>query len=305
MHHAVLSAYENRLMKHRLPWAVLFLTVPPEFVDVNVHPTKNEVRFAQSRLIHELVARGVGEALGTRNEEDILTELAPDLGTLSLSLTQRDFRDDRVPLPNRERGLVFPEIVSGEGIRIIGQVHSTYLVCESKDRLILIDQHAAHERLGFEKLKKEFESSGIERQRMLIPINFDLLPSEGEILKKYCSDLERVGLEVEFFGGNTFILRTLPTLLEGTDIVAMIRDLVESLQSFEKLTPLDEQIHEVLERMACHRQVRAGDRLTNEEIAALLDQMSEHHTPLQCPHGRPAVLQIPFDDVEKWFKRRL
>ncbi len=170
---------------------------------------------------------------------------------------------------------------------------------------MLIDQHAAHERIGFEKLHAQYESGGIEKQQLLIPQSFDLLPSQGEILKKYADDLGQIGLEVSFFGGNTFLVRSIPTLLEGTDIVGLIGDVIESLGAFEKLTPLEERLHEVLERMACHRQVRAGDRLSNEEIEALLKEMGSTRFAGQCPHGRPSVLEVGFEEIEKWFRRRV
>ena len=168
-----------------------------------------------------------------------------------------------------------------------------------------MDKNAVKEGMGFEKLKRQFEEGGIAKQQLLIPQNFDLRPSQGEILKKYLDELSRVGLEIEFFGGNTFILRTIPTLLEGADVVGLIQDLIESLDSFGKLTPLEEKIHEILERIACHRQVRAGDRLGIEEIEALLKEMRSTNFSSQCPHGRPSILEVPFDEIEKWFKRRL
>lgn len=302
LQHAVLSAYENLLMKHRTPWVVLYLTVPPDFVDVNVHPTKSEVKFANGRLVHELVREGVRGAL--QLGPGVLPPASAELAR-PLPLTHRDPQDDRAPLPIRERGLGTPVISAGEGVRILGQVHGTYLVCETDDKLVLIDQHAAHERIGFEKLKGQLEAGGIESQQLLIPQNFDLRPSQGEVLKKYGDSLKTVGLEVEFFGGNTFILRSIPALLQGSDFVSLIEDLVESLQSFEKMTPLEERINEVLERMACHRQVRAGDRLSPEEIGVLLKEMGETRFSGQCPHGRPSILEIPFGEVEKWFRRRV
>lgn len=303
LQHAVLTAYEGLLMKHRYPWAVLHLSVPPEFVDVNVHPTKNEVRFTNGRLAHELVREGVGAALRGRPEP-----VADVVGARSSRPDWVPFEGGSTPPLQREGnhvGLPLQQTIERYDFRIIGQVHSTYLICETPEKLVLIDQHAAHERIGFEKLKGQYEGGGLERQHLLIPQNFDLRPSQGEILKKYLDDLSQLGLEVEFFGGNTFILRTIPTLLEGTDIVSLVEELIESLQSFEKLTPFDERVHEILEWMACHRQVRAGDRLTNEEIDALLKEMETTRFSGQCPHGRPSVLEVPFDEIEKWFKRRV
>lgn len=190
-------------------------------------------------------------------------------------------------------------------VRVLAQVHGTYLLCETPDKLILIDQHAAHERIGFEKLKKEFEEGGIARQALLVPETFEVKPSEAEILKLYLDDLQKFGLELEPFGRSSFILRSAPVLLSGEDYVRLVLDLVDSLQSDGKLEPLREKVHHVLETMACHRQVRAGDRLADREIQALLDEMERTNFSYSCPHGRPSVLQVPFDEIEKWFKRRL
>jgi DNA mismatch repair protein MutL len=314
LQHAVLSAYENLMMKHRYPWAVLSLEVPPEFVDVNVHPTKSEVRFANGSLVHEMVRETLrkvlqgekGVMMGViRGREDSTSDYS------SLSGFASSVRNDRVPQEPEAMSFGSCQEVQAtilpfnHSFKVLGQVHGTYLLCETDDKLILIDQHAAHERIGFEKLHAQYENGGIEKQQLLIPQNFDLRPSQGEILKKYLDDLAGVGLEVEFFGGNTFILRTIPTLLEGGDVVGLIEELIESLQSVGKLTPLEEKIHEVLERMACHAQVRAGQRLTNEEIEALIGEMGRTKFAGQCPHGRPSILEVPFDQIEKWFKRKV
>lgn len=316
LQHAVSTAYENLLMKHRYPWVVLYLTVPPEFVDVNVHPTKSEVRFANSSLMHELVREGIRQALQGPKNETVGANLvfAPQDATNGVGAQFTAPGRDPAGLAQlgesrsytgEHKVRPYQQTIPHFNFRVLGQVHGTYLLCETADKLILIDQHAAHERIGFEKLHAQYESGGIEKQQLLIPQNFDLRPSQCEILKKYVDDLARVGLEVAFFGGNTFIVRSIPTLLDGTDIVALVHEIVDGLESFEKLTPLEERIHEVLERMACHRQVRAGDRLSNEEIEALLKEMGSTRFAGQCPHGRPSVLEISFDEIEKWFKRRL
>ncbi|HEX5037102.1 MAG TPA: DNA mismatch repair endonuclease MutL [bacterium] len=303
LQHAVLSAYENLMMKHRYPWAVLYLDVPPEFVDVNVHPTKSEVRFANGSLVHELVRESVRGVLGAGGKAEEVQSPMSNVQSLEEVQSQSSEISDRFGLGSLDFGPQTNPFTNC--YRIIGQVHGTYLLCETDEKLLLIDQHAAHERIGFEKLHAQFENGGIEKQHLLIPQNFDLRPSQGEILKKYLDDLANVGLEVEFFGGNTFILRTIPTLLDGSDVVSLIEELIDSLEAVGKLTPLEEKIHEVLERMACHAQVRAGQRLTNEEIEALIGEMGRTKFAGQCPHGRPSVLEVPFNEIEKWFKRRL
>ncbi len=299
LQHAVLSAYENLLMKGKYPWVVLTLNVPPDFVDVNVHPTKNEVRFVNGNLVHELVREGIRESLKGRGE--IVTPQPTDPSILSLALPPQGGEDlTQHLIPSTPSQQIFAPL-----LKIHGQVHGTYLICETEDKLILIDQHAAHERIGFEKLKKQYEEGGLSRQRLLIPLTFDLPPSRAEILKKYLADLAQVGLDVEPFGGHSFVVRTTPTLLEGSDMVSLIQEIAENLQSHETIEPFEEKIHDVLETMACHQQVRAGDRLTQEEIEALLQEMGKTPFAGQCPHGRPSVLEVPFDEIEKWFKRKI
>lgn len=316
LQHAVMAAYTNLLMHHHYPWVILHIQVPPDFVDVNVHPTKSEVKFAQSNLVHELVQSALRESLskgrpGEVSKKAIVSEFSLSGESQVIQHSQKDFV---VPASLPQAGYSpsisqdVPANVStlfSPSLKIIGQVHSTYLVCEMTDKLILIDQHAAHERIGFEALKKQFENGGIQRQQLLIPQTFDLRPSQGEILKKYLGDLEKVGLEVEFFGGNTFILRGIPILLEGTDFISLMAALIESLQEYGQLDPLEKRVYEILETMACHQQVRAGDQLSNEEIQSLVQEMNTTRFADQCPHGRPSVLEVSFDELEKLFKRKV
>ncbi|MBI2501145.1 MAG: DNA mismatch repair endonuclease MutL [Deltaproteobacteria bacterium] len=312
LQHAVLQGYENLLMKHRYPWVFLYLTVSPDSVDVNVHPTKAEVRFANSQQVHELVRQSVRKSLSP--SPSMVTKVSDSLSRPSAPSTMlrtgslRAGQGERVllpvePSPSDGRGEIKPMLSSR--VRVIGQVHSTYLVCEVPDKLVLIDQHAAHERIGFEKLKRQFEGGGIERQSLLIPKTFEVKPSEAEILKLYVEDLERFGFELEPFGRSSFVLRAVPALLSDRDCSGLIVDLIDSLQAEGKLEPLTERAHHVLETIACHRQVRAGDQLSTQEIEALLNQMGSTDFSYSCPHGRPSVLEVPFDEIEKWFKRRL
>lgn len=312
LQHAVMSGYENLMMKHRYPWVFLYLSVKPDVVDVNVHPTKSEVRFAQGSLVHDLVREGVRRVL----RGDKITE--PARGASPISCETRPTPSIDFPLvqgfPAENHSVQrwvsdkFSEISEtplAGSYKIIGQVHATYLLCETPDKLILIDQHAAHERIGFEKLKKEFEAGEVSKQILLLPETFELKPSDAEILRLYLDELKRFGLEVDSFGPNSFALRAIPTLLMGEDSVTLIQDLIEELKSYGKLTPLQERIHEVLETIACHRQIRAGDRLHQEEIEALLQEMTQTNFSYSCPHGRPVKVEISFEEIERWFRRRV
>ncbi len=296
--HAVLAGYENLLMKHRYPWVFLYLSVPPQLVDVNVHPTKAEVRFANASVIHDLVREGVRRSLGAGDSGPARAR------TEFMSTGGRNPGQDPHEITPPNPPLTLRGGLSSD-LKILGQVHSTYLLCETGDQLILIDQHAAHERIGFEKLKKQFESGGVARQALLLPESFDLKPSEAEILRLYLKDLEKFGLEIGPFGPSSFILRAVPALLAGENCVGLVTDLMNELQAYGKLTPLDEKVHEILETIACHAQVRAGDRLTNREIEALIVEMERTNFSTSCPHGRPSVLSVPFGEIEKWFKRKL
>ncbi|MBI1908842.1 MAG: DNA mismatch repair endonuclease MutL [Deltaproteobacteria bacterium] len=322
LQHAVLSSYENLLMKGRFPWAVLYLQIPPGQVDVNVHPTKAEVRFANGSVVHDGVREVIRKKLSERPWQT--SPLTPLLSK-ERGAEGGERSDPAVTLPlipsHQGRGTQFHFTQTAYGsLQVIGQVHGTYLVCESADNLVLIDQHAAHERIGFEKLKKQYEGQGgspkgdspkggspkgIESQRLLIPENIDLAPSETALLKKYSDELHTFGLDVDFFGGNTFVIRAIPALLNGADYPALIQDLVAEIATFEKLTPLQEKFHEVLERIACHRQVRAGDRLSSLEIQALLRDLEGIPFSSNCPHGRPVGIEISWKELEKGFRRRL
>ena len=141
-------------------------------------------------------------------------------------------------------------------------------------------------------------------QQLLIPETFELKPSLAEILRHFLEDLRKVGLEVDDYGGNSFAIKSVPQLLESADHVALIQDLIETMTAYGSLEPLENKINEVLETMACHRQVRAGDRLSSQEIGALMEEMKGTPRGTHCPHGRPVVVEVTFEEIEKWFKRR-
>jgi DNA mismatch repair protein MutL len=179
-------------------------------------------------------------------------------------------------------------------------------LCETEGKLILIDQHAAHERVGFEKLLLQYQKDGIPHNRLLITETFDLKPSDVDILKRYLDELHRFGFEIEFFGGNTFVLKAVPTLLEGRiDVQQLIVDLIEDVKATGELVSLKDSIHAVLAKMACHAQIRANHHLGISEIKSLLKELDEYQFTDFCPHGRPVSVEITTDEIEKWFRRVL
>lgn len=188
----------------------------------------------------------------------------------------------------------------------IGQWLGTYILCEARGKLILIDQHAAHERVGFEKLMLQYESNNLKSEALLVPETFDLKPSDGEIFKNYLIELTGFGLEVEFFGGNTFVIKAVPALLKGKlDVKRLIWDLVEDIKETGEMVALKDKLHHVLATMACHGQIRANHHLTLDEMSALLKELEHYQFTDFCPHGRPVSVEVTREEVEKWFRRVL
>ena len=188
----------------------------------------------------------------------------------------------------------------------IGQLLGTYILCEGDGKLILLDQHAAHERVGFEKLMLEYRKDGIKPLPLLVPETFDLKPSETEILQRYIPELLKFGFEIEFFGGQTFVIKAIPGYLKDRlDVSNLFSNLIEDIKETGELISLKDKLHHVLATMACHAQIRANHHLTIEEMTALIKELDEYQFTDFCPHGRPVYVEVTTDEIEKWFKRVL
>jgi len=344
VNHAIVHGYRNLLMQKQYPMVVLNLQLDPKLVDVNVHPTKREVRFSNGNAIHNLISETIYRRLeeapwktqGTvshRTEEHLSFGMKKDETPSQLPRPgPRDLKkiqsggegwpggnwprlphegeieeSPRTPIPLEN--LSPPQAKIGTlpfaQLQLIGQFLLTYLVCEHEGSLILIDQHAAHERIGFEKLKSSFGSGGLSRQNLLNPISFDLPPAESDRLRACLSSLEPYGLQVEEFGEHSFVIKAVPTLIKKCDWIQMMGDLVDKIEGEGRLKGLEEKVDHVLATMACHRQIRAGDRLSREEMQALLKQLEGTPRGYHCPHGRPVMVEIRSAEIEKWFKRTL
>jgi DNA mismatch repair protein MutL len=190
-------------------------------------------------------------------------------------------------------------------LQVIGQFNLTYLICEHEGSLVLVDQHAAHERIGFEKLKKNFEKGELAQQILLTPQTFEVSPQEGEKFLNHQEEFCKMGFEIESFGENTFVLKAHPTLLPKGDWVAILRELLETIEGHDPQGPWRDKMEHCLATMACHRQIRAGDRLNREEMNALLEGLEGTPRSYHCPHGRPVMVEISGREIEKWFKRIL
>jgi DNA mismatch repair protein MutL len=189
------------------------------------------------------------------------------------------------------------------GMTLLGQVHLTYLLAERPEGLVIVDQHAAHERILFEQYRSQFYQERLVTERFLIPLTFELSPQNGLLLEQYLPHWQKLGFEIDAFGRNSYVVRQVPALLSGKDIPALILEVLDDLALFGKSGRLEEVINDILERVACHSAIRAGDALSREEMQALLAQLEGLDINLYCPHGRPVWVEIDARELEKRFKR--
>ena len=312
---AVIRAYHTLLMVGRYPIVVLFIDLPSEGVDVNVHPAKAEVRFREADRIFSRVQRAVRRALLAHSP-------VPDLGTGQLWGTQRDTDTQQTDpawqmsadiQPSRGEGdseSARVRIHTGDAeadglplLRLVGQVAATYLIAEGPDGLYLIDQHAAHERVLFEQLMAQQVGQRVPAQSLLEPVNITLPPDKARLLEDQLPVLDTLGFEVDSFGPNTFTVRAIPALIVGGDPEAALNVLVEDFEEDE--TPLAAAVEARITARICKRMaVKGGQNLSAEEQTALLRSLEACQSPRTCPHGRPTMIHLSADLLERQFGRR-
>ena len=305
---AVVQAYHTYLMVGRYPQSVLFLEMPPDLVDVNVHPTKAEVRFQERDRVFSGVQRAVRRALLAHTPVQGID--SDSFGTMQQSL---DSRRENQPWPDpganfQQSKLSWePQSESQEGIRVpllrlIGQVAATYLVAEGPDGLYLVDQHAAHERVLYERFLEQRQTA-VTSQSLLEPVSVEFTAADARLLADQLEVLVQLGFQVEPFGMNTFLVRAVPSLLERIDPRAALRVLVEDFEEDE--TPLQsEQEARIIARICKRAAVKGGQVLSIEEQRALLTDLEACQSPRTCPHGRPTMIHLSVDLLERQFGRR-
>lgn len=308
---ALMEGYRERLMKGTYPQAAVFIDLEPGLVDVNVHPTKQEIRFSDGNAVFRALVSTVERCLG-KSFHSIPENLYPsggvDTGVLHADHGVSEFewtyeRDLDVPeSPTIFSGPEPPEQTSFfRGPRVLGSIRGTYLVCETEEGMLMIDQHAAHERILYEDLKRQVHDSGIQIQALLLPLQFELSGGEKRILDQKVGILQKLGIDIEHFGGNTFILRSVPSMLQQADWRELIPELIASV---DEVGFDEEKIFEAaIASMACHGAIKARDRMTDAEISALVSRLRASEIPGNCPHGRPVFKLVTFRELEKMFKR--
>jgi DNA mismatch repair protein MutL len=350
--HAISEAYSVATIKERSPEVHLFIEIPPDRVDVNVHPTKAEVRFLEQSLVHEVLRRALGEALGygrapelqftpyvARPSEPQLMAIPGVLADASVanrwaaeSLAGRDsalglggvqlpggappgqgsFSDAASPEPRPfDSAQGRPEPAEGRtpsplDIRPmipLGQFRDTFILAVDDEGVAIIDQHVAHERVLFEQLMEKLTAGPLESQRMLTPLIIEMSPAQRQALEQHRDTLQRFGMEIEAFGGDSLHLSALPPLLAPSDFEAAVRALAEDLEGLDKGSRIDEALRKIAATMACHAAVKANYPLTLEQMRYILEELRRTAYSSVCPHGRPVVLRITRREIEKNFQR--
>ncbi len=325
---AVRGAYQDFLARDRFPVLALFINCPNSFVDVNVHPAKAEVRFENAGLVRGMIVGGLRETLARAGHKSSTTTSTAALGAFETGTSPvrasgnaSGWGHHAPPVftaQMSEMSLAYNAAPSGRITSITaieaetdfplgiarGQIHNTYIVAEAKDGLVIVDQHAAHERLVHERMKKSLAEHGIKRQVLLSPIVVDLDEATAAGLEDRSHELAELGLVIERFGHCAVIVREQPAMLGQTDISGLIRDLADELASYGTALSLKEKLDSISGTMACHGSVRAGRHLNADEMNALLREMEITPHSGQCNHGRPTYIKLGRTDLEKLFGRR-
>ncbi len=357
--HAVLEGYRGLLMRGRYPVVVLFLEMDPGEVDVNVHPTKHEVRFRQQRQVHDFISNAIREQLRKDYRPEHQPNTSSEGGRESvLPVQDGSLEQNRKPAP--------PEVMSSQAdvnarptdqrntaehvqeplqpfgsqvaqpgkvpavsslqegpesffstesatkdtenrffrnLRYIGQYQGTYLLAEYGQELVLVDQHAAHERVTFERLKRQYFKGRVEAQRLMFPVVVELDFQAASALETVLVDLERLGFELEAFGGRSYNLKAIPQLLGEGAPEKLLQDVAAEVLRYGDSAQIEEQMENVLAGMACHSSVRAHQILTETEVLALFEALDQIDFNAHCPHGRPVVKRFSLYEVERMFRR--
>lgn len=330
--HAVLAAYRQIIEPRRYPAAVLFLDLPPEDVDVNVHPAKMEVRFKDSHSVYDLVSKTIAQSLAgaETSKGSFIYRLAhkekvsvpsyersadkfpvKSFGLFSRQNLQQAIANDlltRSSVAEKVATFNSDNIQTKETITFLnliywGQFANTYLVFAGDDGLVLLDQHAAHERIILERLKKTM-GPNIISQSLLMPEIVNLTPGQITLFSGYIEFLREIGLEIEIFGRDAIVVKTLPAILSQVQAREIISDIADQLGDQNQMPSLQEKKEKILASLACRAAIKANRVLSNEEVAALCRELEATPFNLTCPHGRPIIINFSLSEIERMFKRK-
>jgi DNA mismatch repair protein MutL len=335
--HAIMQAYRGVLEKGRYPVLTLFIDLPVSEVDVNVHPTKHEVRFREQGSVHDEIRNAVASVLSKAPWLEIRRQpLRGEPSSAQPRPQEQRIETVREALsryastghPQQPSGFNFPLSASSRissvhaeeerkhddepaatgggyysSLSILGQFNAMYILCQSGPDLVLIDQHAAHERIAFQQLREQYASEAVESQGLLFPETIDLSFAEAASLKQNEQELKRLGFDVEPFGGSTFAVKGVPRLVANLDYLRTLRDILVDLGQVSRSSSAEEIADDMLARIACHSVVRGVRHLSLQEMRELLKQMDQSDFAATCPHGRPVLARITLGEIERMFRR--
>ena len=298
---ALREAYRNIIPMGKSPMAVISLQISPELVDVNVHPAKREIRLLHEQEITSALTRAAAKAL-KEHALSATEEMPGGAATLVQQATiAESCRQSTLPL-SLEAGAVQAE-PPRPSLRILGQIKKLYIVAEGENGLVLIDQHAAAERIRFELLQERYKSNKI-RQELAEPISLELSPSERIMLSSWQETLQDIGFEVSPFGGNTYNVRAVPALGRRLESAEAVHDILRDLFSRGIVSPSSTNKDEILKLLACKGSIKSGKELDHAEMKRLVEELYNCNNPLTCPHGRPVMVTIDQNQLERLFARR-
>lgn len=340
INHAVKQAYHDVLYHGRHPAYILFLEIDPQSVDVNAHPAKYEVRFHENRSVYDFVKKSLEKALANTLPVSTDSYSLPSIEPLTIQETQpkkgySPHHSDQATFPLQRETLLFtPKSIEGKKPILqvplltkpisetqaqpestnqrdqafplgfaLGQLHGIYILAQNTNGLILVDIHAAHERIRYERLKQEIKNVNISTQTLLLPISLNLSNKEAKILEEYQSLFKELGFKLENLGLETVAIRQIPSLLSDVDISQFIHDVLSDLSEYENTERFSEKINELLSSMACHSAIRANRSMTLPEMNQLLRDMEKTERSSQCNHGRPTWKQLTLTEIDRFFLR--
>ncbi len=340
--HAILAGYRPLLPRDRFPAIFLFIEIKPELIDVNIHPQKSEVKFQETNAVHDFVSQLIGDSLGkgetvpellpgtgldAKREKGIKEAVEKYMaGKSPLPPLSRDCNPPFDPplirgvggikeggIARYEQTTLGEMPVTGEGTAErekisdyvpMAQLHNTYIAAETRESIILIDQHAAHERILYEQLGEEFKKTRIASQRLLIPFSIELSRAGAALISEKTDVFNSAGFDVEHFGENSFTLRAIPASLNRAEPRRLFLEVVDDLLTLGKIKEQSEFMDKMITVMACRGAIKAGDKLQEDEMRGLIQNLSKTQSPYFCPHGRPTIIRLTLRELEKRFKRR-
>lgn len=306
---AIKESYSTLLESTSLPIFILFIELPKQIIDVNVHPKKEQVKFSDSQLVFDTIQKAVSQTLQNNNltfynlswkGSDSYNNNHPHFfdGSLTKTYAGKLLKEEVLPFLLDDLG----QINYSEDVL---QIHNTYLLCQTKTGLSIIDQHAAHERVLFEKFQQAFNNQKHKKEILQLPqsLLFELSPSDTQLLIDQLPLFQELGIILQQFGDNTFKIEAIPVLFQDRDIVKLINETLEDIKNFGTPKQLDHQSKKMLSYLACRSAIKAGDKLTKQQIKDLIKEYKQYNTVYTCPHGRPVQIELSLSHLHKMFKR--